>query len=466
MAMRLVNIDRNTPMFLPPDLREWVPTDHIVHFILDAVEQLPFEIFHVNWRGCGSEQYPPNMMLSLLIYCYVTGRFSSREIEMATYCDVVVRYICGGQHHPDHDTICTFRKQNREVFEEAFLNVLIMAQQTKKLKKVGAVSIDGSKIQANASKNKAVSYKRAGEQIEMLQKEVEKLMRKADEADRKPLDDGLSVPEEISRREARIEKLQEARELIKARYKQQRQEKQAKYEQKMKDRDRKRKEGKAVRGREKVPDVEPPDNMQINFTDADSRIMKAGNGKHYEQAYNAQAAVETDSMLIVGKRVSQNPNDKQELKSDLESIPEDAFTPETVLVDSGFYSEEAVKDVENNDGPQVYAAVEKNGHHVSVEDLEKKADPPEPPESSSAVEKMRHKTQTKAGKALYKLRKQTVEPVFGIIKEVMGFRRFSLRGKDNAETEWALVCLAYNMKRLFNLQGNCALATQKCRIWG
>jgi len=227
MAMRLVNIDRDTPMFLPPDLREWVPTNHIVHFILDAVERLPFESFHVNWRGCGSAQYPPNMMLSLLIYCYVTGRFSSREIELASYCDVVVlvRYICGGQHHPDHDTICTFRKQNREVFEEAFVNVLVMASQMKKLKKVGAVSIDGSKIQANASKSKAVSYKRAGEQIEMLQKEVEKLMLKADEADRKPLDDGLSVPEEISRRESRIEKLQEARELIKARYEQQRQEK-------------------------------------------------------------------------------------------------------------------------------------------------------------------------------------------------------------------------------------------------
>jgi len=235
----------------------------------------------------------------------------------------------------------------------------------------------------------------------------------------------------------------------------------------MKDRDRKRKEGKAVRGREpKAPAVEPPENMQVNFTDADSRIMKAGNGKHYEQAYNAQAAVETDSMLIVGKRVSQNPNDKQELKQDLESIPEDAFKPETVLVDSGFYSEEAVKDVESNDGPQVYAAVEKHSHHVSVEDLEKKADPPEPPGNSSAVEQMRYKTQTKSGKALYKLRKQTVEPVFGIIKEVMGFRRFSLRGRDNVEIEWALVCLAYNIKRLFNLKGDYGLAPQKCMVWG
>jgi hypothetical protein len=206
--------------------------------------------------------------------------------------------------------------------------------------------------------------------------------------------------------------------------------------------------------------------MQVNFTDKDSRIMKAGNGKHYEQAYNAQAAVETDSMLIVGARVSQNANDKQDLAPDLESIPEDVFKPDAVLVDSGFYSEEAVEEVEREDGPTVYAAVEKHDHHVTVEDMEKKADASEPGEDASASEKMRHRTQTKSGKALYKLRKQTVEPVFGIIKEVMGFRRFSLRGKEKVETEWSLICLAYNLKRLFNLQANCAPMRAKCMILG
>ena len=206
--------------------------------------------------------------------------------------------------------------------------------------------------------------------------------------------------------------------------------------------------------------------MATHCDDEDSRIMKAGNGKHYEQAYNAQAAVETDSMLIVGARVSQNPNDKEELAPDLESVREEVFKPEAVLADSGFYSEEAVAKVEKADGPTVYAAVEKHDHHVSVEDMEKKAEAPEPGEDASAVEKMRHRTQTKSGKALYKLRKQTVEPVFGIIKEVMGFRRFSLRGKDNVDTEWVLVCLAYNMKRLFNLKDDCALMAQKCMISG
>jgi len=467
MALRLVNIDRDTPMLLPPDLREWVPEGHIVHFILDAVDQLPLESFKVNWRGTGNEQYPPNMMLTLLIYCYATGRFYSREIEMATHCDVVVRYICGGEHHPDHDTICAFRRENKAVFEEAFVNVLIMAQQMKKLKKVGTISVDGSKVLANASKSKAVSYKRAAEQIEILQEEVERLTRKAEEADSRPLDDGLSIPEEIRRRTDRIKRLKEARKLIKQRYDVQRREKQAEYEKKVAEREEKRAEGKAVRGRKpKAPAIEPPGQMQVNFTDEDSRIMKAGNGKHYEQAYNAQAAVETESMLIVGARVSQNPNDKQELKPDLESIPEEIFKPDAVLVDSGFYSEEAVADVESEDGPQVYAAVEKHSHHVSVEDLEQKADPPEPAEDASAVEKMRHRTQTKSGKALYKLRKQTVEPVFGIIKEVMGFRRFSLRGKEKVETEWSLVCLAYNLKRLFNLQAKCAPMPAKCTILG
>lgn len=452
MSIRLVNIDRNTPMLLPPDLRAWVPENHIVHFILDAVDQLPLERFRLNHRGTGSEQYPPSMMLALLIYSYATGRFSSREIEMATHCDVVVRYICGGEYHPDHDTICTFRRRNRALFEGAFVDVLIMAQQMKKLKKVGTISVDGSKFQANASKSKAVSYKRAGEQIELLQKEVEQLMCKAEEADNKPLDHGLSVPDEICRRQDRIMRLKEARELIKQRYETQGREKQAEYEQKMAEREKKKADGKAVRGRApQTPTTEPPAQMQANFTDADSRIMKAGKGKHYEQAYNTQAAVETDSMLIVGARVSQNPNDKQELKSDLESVPEEVFKPENVLVDSGFYSEEAVKEVEREDGPTVYAAVEKHDHHVTIEDLEKKADPPKPCEEASAKEKMRHRTKTKSGKALYKLRKQTVEPVFGIIKEVMGFRRFSLRGKEKVETEWRLVCLAYNVKRLFNL---------------
>jgi len=194
MATRLKTLDRDTPMLLPPDLRDWVRDDHIVNFLIDAVDRLPAEYFSTNERGTGDEQYPPRMMLTLLIYCYATGRFSSRVIENATREDVVVRYICGGDLHPDHDTICSFRRKNRELFEKAFVEVLLMAQESAGLKKFGTVSIDGTKIKASASKHSAVSYKHAGEQIELLSKEVEQLTAKAEQIDNVALDDGLSSP--------------------------------------------------------------------------------------------------------------------------------------------------------------------------------------------------------------------------------------------------------------------------------
>jgi transposase len=453
MATRLVNIDRETPMFLPPDLRDWIPTDHIAHFIIDAVERLAECKFHVNRRGSGSEQYPPRMMLALLIYCYVSGRFSSREIETASYTDVVIRYICGGEHHPDHDTICTFRRKNKELFEEAFVEVLQMAKELHVLKKVGTVSVDGSKVLANASKHSAVSYDRALEQIELLHKEVEELMAKAEKADSTPLDDGFKLPDEIARREERIKRLEEAVERIKENYEPQRQQKQKEYEQNQAERERKKQQGKAPRGPKPKPPAEEPDGkMQVNFTDPDSKIMKAGNGQHYEQAYNAQAAVETETMLIVGERVSDQPNDKEQLVPSVQSVDQEIFQIDNVLADSGFYSEAAVKETESDEGAKVYVALDRQSHHVSVADLEKKEDPPAPSADATTKEKMQHRLQTKAGKELYKLRKQTVEPVFGIIKETMGFRRFSLRGYQKVQTEWSLVCLSYNLKRLFGLQ--------------
>ena len=305
MSTRLVNVDRLTPMLLPPDLRDWVPAGHIVHLILDAVSRLPKEEFHFNWRGTGSEQYPPEVMLSLLIYCYCTGRFSSRDIEEATYSDVVVRYICGNTH-PDHDTICAFRVQNKGLFEQAFVGVLGLARATGCVKKVGTVAVDGTKVKAHASKHAAVSYKRAGEQIEFLRAEVAKLVAKADGADRKPLEDGLSLPAEMQRREDRIKRLEQARQIIRERYEKERQEKQGEYEAKKAKRETQRCAGKKPRGREpKPPPSEPPGHKQYNFTDPESQIMKDGDG--FVQAHNAQAAVETETMFIVGQRVSGEP---------------------------------------------------------------------------------------------------------------------------------------------------------------
>ncbi len=442
-------------MLLPPDLRDWIPDNHIVHFLIDAVDQLPVAYFSTNQRGTGDEQYPPRMMLTVLIYCYATGRFSSRVIEEATHSDVAVRYICGGNLHPDHDTICTFRRKNRELFEKAFVDVLLMAQETTGLKKVGTVSIDGTKIKANASKHSAVSYKRAGEQIELLRKEVEQLTAKAEEIDNIALDDGLSIPDEIARREDRIKSLEHAREVIQSRYEEERVHKQAEYEAKKAAHEEKCKNRKPRCPRPPIaPSAEPPDNKQYNFTDPESRIMKAG-GSHFEQAYNAQAAVDTETFLIVGQLVTDAPTDKQQLNPALESIPREVAVPENVLADTGYYGDEAIGKAEADGGLTVYCALAKSGHRLTVSDLEKKPLPEAPSPNAPMKAKMAYRLKTPDGKSLYKLRKQTVEPVFGVIKEVLGFRRFSMRGKEKAETEWGLVCLSYNLKKMFNLTGRC-----------
>jgi len=300
------------------------------------------------------------------------------------------------------------------------------------LKKVGTVSVDGTKINANASKHSAVNYARAGEMLDVLRLEVEQLNARAEAAEQSETSTGLDIPAELTRREDRIEKLQEAREIIKERHRL--------------DQEKKR------------PGKEPtevPAKNQYNFTDPESRIMKAGNGQHFEQSYNAQAVVDTQTMLIVGKHVTNAPNDKEQLVPALESVPEElSYKIENVLADSGYYSEEAVKKTESENGPTVYAAAGRVPHHKSVQDLEEALRHSEPDESGSETspkETMIKRLKTSKGRALYKLRKQTVEPVFGIIKEVMGFRRFLTRGIESVCNEWDLVTLSYNCKRLYNI---------------
>jgi len=433
MALRLKIVDRHTPMILPPDIRDWIPENHMVHFIIEAVEQMNLSGFKINVRGSGSEQYSPSMMLVLLIYCYATGRFSSRQIEAATYSDVVVRYICGGDLHPDHDTICTFRRDNGALFSECFVKVLSLASELGCLKKVGGISVDGTKIKANASKHSAVSYKKAEKMIQQLELEVEELVKKAEDADSVPLEDGLTIPEEISRRE------------------------EAKYNAKLKKRE---KENITKKPAPKSPGGKPPeDKSQYNFTDPESRIMKAGNGKHFEQAYNAQAAVDVEgSYLILGKRVTNNPNDKKELVPTVESVAEENRTVSDVSADTGYYSEEAIVELESENDIVAYVAVEKRDHHKSVQDLEKKDFPSELSDTAGIKEKMGRRLKTPEGEERYKLRKQTVEPVFGTIKETLGFRHFHLRGLEKAGLEWDIVALAYNFKRLFNMTGGFLLS--------
>ena len=440
-----MNIDRETPMLIPVDMRDWLPENHLVHFVIDAIKQLELSGFKVNTRGSGDEQYPPEMMLALLVYSYVTGRFGSRTIEAETHTDVALRYICGDKAHPDHSAICRFRKENKEVFEEAFTKILLLAHQLKKLTKVGGISVDGSKMKANASKHKAVSYKRAGEIIEELRLEVAELVKLAEETDGQGLEEGLTIPDEIKRREDRQAALHVARTAMEEMYKE-----------------------AEAEGTKKGKELEK---YQHNFTDSDSRIMKAGNGKHFEQSYNAQAAVDTEgSMLLLGGYVTQHTNDKQELKEIVDSVAEEVRKVNSVSADNGFYSEEAVAAVEQvnaegkKEGPEVYCAVEKIKHGRTVEDLKKKLSLDNPPENMSAKETMARKLKTDEGKAIYKKRKETVEPVFGIIKSVMGFRQFMLRGIDNVNTEWALVRVAYNFKRLHKLLEGRSLP--KCLAYG
>ena len=466
MATRFLPIDRDTPLLLPPNLRDWVPADHLVHFILDAVDALDLRQVKVNTRGTGSAQYPPPMLLGLLIYSYATGTFGSRRIEQSTHDSVPVRLLTADTH-PDHDTLCTFRRENQALLTESFVQVLQLAQQLKVLK-FGQLTVaaDGTKVLAHASKHSAVSYARAGEMIEQLELEVRQLLAKAEQADATPLQDGLTIPEEITRRQERQAALARARAEIEARAQARYAVQLAGHEAKLAERSAKQERGEKVGGKPpQAPTPTPEPGDQYNFTDPESRIMKAGNGQHFEQSYNAQAAVEVESRLIVGQRVSQAPNDKQELVPTLGAIPAEAGPVAAALVDSGFFSEKAVQQVEavgsaEAPGPVVYAAVEKTGHHRSVADLEKKAEPEAPGAEAGVTEVMRHRLKTSAGKALYKLRQQTVEPVFGIIKSVLGFRQFRLRGREKVSLEWTLVCLAYNLKRLHRLNAGLKLAVQ------
>lgn len=443
-------------MLLPPDLRAWVPDDHIVHFIMDAVDALRLDDAKVNTRGTGSAQYPPSMMLGLLIYCYATGTFSSRKIEMLTHDSVAVRYLCA-QHHPDHDSICKFRRENGKLLESSFHQVLELAARTKVLK-VGKVNlaIDGTKILANASKHSAVSHGHATEQMQLLSDQIAQLLAKAEAADSTPLQDGLSIPEEVKRRQERISKLKEAVSEIERRAAERTELEKAQHEALLQERAAKAAAtGGKPRGRApKPPESGAREADQLNLTDPESRIMPM-NGS-FEQSYNAQAAVDIESRLIVGQHVTQATNDKQQLEPTLAALSPVIEQVGHVLVDSGYYSQAAVENVESrSQGPlqqaQVLAATKRHRHGRSVAELEQREDPPAPPEQASIKEKMDHRLETKAGKALYAQRKQTVEPVFGIIKGALGFRMFSLRGLGKVSLEWTLMSLSYNLKRLFHL---------------
>lgn len=457
MAHRFKNIDRNTPMLLPPDLRDWVAEDDLVHFIIGAVERLPLSAFAVNHKGCGDEQFPPHLMLALLIYCYANGVFGSRRIERATYRDVSVRYLCA-DHHPDHDTICTFRRRNFEAVAGAFVEVLELAREMKLLK-LGCVSLDGTHIHASASKDKNVTYERAGQLREQLRGDVQELLAQAEAADRED-QDPQKLPEEIARREKLLRKMDEACAQIEARAKARAQAERADYERKVAA--RAGREGSAKGPEPKPPKDTPEPDEQINLTDSDAHLMRKSKRESYTQSYNCQAVVDADgSQLIVGQRVSTCASDSGEMEADLASIPESLGKPGAALADCGFVDRQVFARLER-ERPELdlYVSVHREDAHAERRYDWRPLDKIKAPKTvvDPVLVAMAGKLKTEEGKATYRKRARTVEPVFGIIKAALGFRQFLLRGLAKVSGEWSLVCLAYNLKRLHTLQGSTAMA--------
>jgi transposase len=445
-------VDRDTGFLMPPSVDEWLPERHLARFVVEVIEGLDLRAMTGDYRGSGEASYHPSILLGLLVYGYATGVFSSRKLERASYDSVAFRFIAANQH-PDHDTIASFRRRFLKQIEALFVQVLVMAREMGMLT-LGTVALDGTKIHANASRHSALSYERAG-QIEMqLCEEVGKLTAMAEAADQADVADGMSIPEELARREKRLSEIARARAIIEARAKQRYAREKAEHEAKMAARAAKSAEtGKKPGGRRPVLPVEAPGAAdQVNLTDEDSRIMPVAAGG-FEQCYNAQAVVSADNLLVIAADVVQAPNDKQQVQpmlGALAALPGELGKAETLLADTGYFSETNVNACVAA-GIDPLIAQGRQSHYPPLS-ARTAADPPEP-ENPTPVEAMAHRLQTKAGKALYALRKQMPEPVFGIIKSVMGFRQFLLRGLDKARAEWKLVTMAWNIKRLFVLAG-------------
>lgn len=441
-------IDRDTAFLFPPSVDEWLPQRHLARYVVEVVEGLDLSEMVKVYRGSGSASYHPGMLLALLIYGCATKVFSSRAIERATYDSVAFRFIAANEH-PDHDTIATFRKRFLPQIEALFVEVLKLAR-TMGMLKLGTVALDGTKIHANASRHSALSYAHAKKLEKQLKREVQQLLKLAEQADAADIPDGMSIPEELERREARLAAIAEAKKKIEARVQEQQD---AEYQQKLAARaEQEKRTGKKPPGRPPAaPSGTVEDKEQINLTDEDSRIMPVAGGG-FDQCYNAQAAVATGSLLIVANGLTQAANDKQQLKpliDKLKDLPKKLGRVRRALADSGYLSE---ANVEYCAAAKIepLIAMKRERHNARWKERFA-ADPKAPAASASVMQQMAHRLKTQRGKKLYALRKQTPEPVFGIIKSVMGFRQFLLRGFENAKGEWNLVTMSWNIRRMFAL---------------
>lgn len=452
---RVCTLDQ--PLLLPPSLQDWLPEGHLARFVADVAEQLDLSAIYAAYTrkdGRGQLGYHPLLLTRLLLYGYCLGVSSSRKIERKTHDDVAFRFLAADQH-PDHDTIASFRQRHLEALAGLFLQALRMCQQAG-LVKLGHVAIDGTKVKANASKHKAMSYARMSEAEQQLQQEVEELLRRAEATD--AAEDALygqgnrgdELPAELARRESRRRKIREAKAALEAEAKQRAEEQQAAAEAKVAERRKQETEtGRKVGGREpEIPDPEqarPAAKAQRNFTDPDSRIMPDGANKgSFVQGYNAQAAVDSEAQVIVAADLVQAANDKQQLAPMVKQTATNVGAkPTAVSADAGYWSEANVTD-ERVTGIDLYVATGRKKDDKKVEPVSES-----PPENVSEKEKMASKLRTGAGQAVYKMRKAIVEPVFGQIKEVRGFRRFQLRSLAKVRAEWQLICLTHNLLKLY-----------------
>ncbi len=428
-------------------LGDCLPPEHLARFIVDAVAQLDMSRIYGHYGTRGGEPYTPEVLLGLLFYGYATGVFSTRKIERATYEDIPFRYVAGGWH-PDHDTLAHFRKVFLVELEELFVQVLLLAQEMGLLQ-LGTISLDGTKIHADASKSKAVSYKHLLAQEAQLRAEVAELFALGEQADQSTVPAEVVIPDEIARRKAHLARLAEAKAVLDARAAERDALERAAYDATMQERaEKEARSGRRLGGRAPTPPTPGPrDTDQYNFTDPESRIMKNPTNKGMEQHYNGQVAVEHESLLIVGHALSNHPNDQHEVEPTLDAIPAQVGTPDAAALDTGYFSAANIAACETR-GIAPYIATGRTPHHEGWRAACAALPPTPPPDDASPKEQMAYKLKTALGQAIYRRRKCTVEPVLGCLKEVLGFRQFSLRGLAAAAGEWCLLCLARNLKRL------------------
>jgi transposase len=426
-----------------------LPAGHLARFIVAIVEMLDLDVFYAYYAAVGGEPIDPQVLLALLLYAYATGVFSSRKIEMSTYEVIPFRFIAGGMH-PDHSTIAWFRKHFLSEIKVVFAQVLLIAHEMGYLK-LGNISLDGSKVHADASKSHAVSYGRLLKLEEQLRQEVEELLALGERADQEDLPQGLDIATEVAFRQERLLNLAEARQVLEARAEERYQAELAEYQAKLRAREEKAREtGRKPRG----PAPKPPtpgacDKDQYNFTDPESRIMKNSTDGGFNQHFNVQVAVDQDSLFVVGNTLSNHPVDTYEAIPTVDAIPAEIGKPQAAALDKIYFAPQNIQELEARD-IDPFIATGREPHHKSWQERFAQSPEPPPPDASPIV-KMAYKLQTEIGKAIYGLRKSTAEPVIGIIKEVLGFRQFSLRGLIAAAGEWCLVCLAWNLKRLHTL---------------